>query len=244
MATLIVIAIILLAVVFGFFFLFFKVAWMLFKKKGNFWPCVLAGSATTLLALLTILASYKVYQRFVTPFEPIITAVQTQQQPVYGQKLYTDPTYHFQITQYNGTVFSHWIDLGEVGGLVGVDTNGFLQTENQEKNFVGFLIARIQQEKPTDAAAIMNECLSEIQEGRKGDQLEIKQGPFPVDIGTDATASFVSALLSTRQHNNELLPVSLLIAARGQEVYFVAGFSTQPNTDVDNTLLSFRFAQP
>lgn len=238
MATLIVIAIICLAVVFGLFFLFFKVAWLLFQKKGNLWPCILAGVATVLLMVAGVLASYKAVQRFVTPLSPIITAVQTQKQPVYGQKIYTDPTHHFQLIQFNGTVFSDWLDFDKASLLFGVDTNGLLKTNKQENNFVGFLIIRTLEEKATSAAEHMNEVLAQSE----GEQIKIQQGPFPVDIGPNATASFVYAQITSPRRPNEPLPGALLIAARGQEVFYVVGVSAQPNEEVINTLQSFRFA--
>ena len=131
LATLVFILIIFSAVVFGIFFVIFKIGFLLFKKKRNFWPLVLAAITTLLLVALTTIATYTVYQRFTKPFAPIIQAAKNIVQPITGTNTYTDSRYGFSLTLYDGMTLGDWIALKnqhDMDLLAGLDVNIFAKT--------------------------------------------------------------------------------------------------------------------
>ena len=81
---LVVIGLLIAAVLYGIFFLLFKLIWVLCKKQRNFWPLILAGAATLLVIVGVVWAAASTVNRYVVPFTPIIQAAQTRTEPVYG----------------------------------------------------------------------------------------------------------------------------------------------------------------
>ena len=125
MTTLIIMALIVLAVVFAVFFLFFKVLWLLFKKNTNAGPLITAGVCTLACMALVTLAVYTGYKAVITPFEGMMANVKNNPALVYGERTYTDDKYPFELTVYDGMDFSKWITLGNIQLKVGMDTNAF-----------------------------------------------------------------------------------------------------------------------
>ena len=146
---LVVIGLLIAAVLYGIFFLLFKLIWVLCKKQRNFWPLILAGAATLLVIVGVVWAAASTVNRYVVPFTPIIQAAQTRTEPVYGAQAYTDPRFGFGLTLYDGTVFSDWINLPDNGPslLVGVDTNVFVTNSMQEDNtpLAAYLLVRAEE---------------------------------------------------------------------------------------------------
>ena len=52
MTGLLILLLFVLAAIYGLFFLFFKLIWLLFKKHKNKWPLILAGISTFISCLL------------------------------------------------------------------------------------------------------------------------------------------------------------------------------------------------
>ena len=154
---LVVIGLLIAAVLYGIFFLLFKLIWVLCKKQRNFWPLILAGAATLLVIVGVVWAAASTVNRYVVPFTPIIQAAQTRTEPVYGAQAYTDPRFGFGLTLYDGTVFSDWINLPDNGPslLVGVDTNVFVTNSMQEDNtpLAAYLLVRAETKNTTGALA-------------------------------------------------------------------------------------------
>ena len=202
MGTLISSIIVFLAIVFGLSFLFFKLICVLAQNKSNKLPLILAGVITGLVALFTGWASYKIYKQVFKPIMPIVETAKNYKQPVYGEKIYTDSKYGFSFTQYNGTVFGDWFDFSKMQCLVGIDLNVLLQQRQQEKQtpFTGFVLVRYIQPQPEDASQQMQYILTELQgKSSSNGSVQFTGQPEVVDVGPQATASFITATLYPRQ---------------------------------------------
>ena len=176
---LVVIGLLIAAVLYGIFFLLFKLIWVLCKKQRNFWPLILAGAATLLVIVGVVWAAASTVNRYVVPFTPIIQAAQTRTEPVYGAQAYTDPRFGFGLTLYDGTVFSDWINLPDNGPslLVGVDTNVFVTNSMQEDNtpLAAYLLVRAETKNTTGALELTQQFAQQARDTQFNGKIEVDE---------------------------------------------------------------------
>lgn len=122
-AILLIISLLLLALVYGIFFLLFKLGWMLFGKKGNRWPFILAGLSTLLLIALLFISTWVGINKFVVPVQELLNKTLQKTEITTGVRPYTDPKYGFTMNLYGGTETSDWITFDANSLLIGFDTN-------------------------------------------------------------------------------------------------------------------------
>ena len=238
---LVVIGLLIAAVLYGIFFLLFKLIWVLCKKQRNFWPLILAGAATLLVIVGVVWAAASTVNRYVVPFTPIIQAAQTRTEPVYGAQAYTDPRFGFGLTLYDGTVFSDWINLPDNGPslLVGVDTNVFVTNSMQEDNtpLAAYLLVRAETKNTTGALELTQQFAQQARDTQFNGKIEVDE-VAPAYAGPGGTAAVMSGTIYS--NSGEELPFMLLIAKEGTTLYGLLGL--QRNTDqAEQTLRSFRF---
>ncbi len=233
------------AILFGIFFLIFKLIWLLFKKKSNFWPLILSAVATVLLIVGTIFAAFIAVRTVVRPFTPIIERIQTQTAPVYGTEVYTDTRYPFQLAAYNGMTFSDWLDWDGGSILVGVDTNAFLSEQNaDDRTLAALAVLRQVQNKSMRPTEIMAQILEEAENNE-----QLKNGtvsfsnPETLFVGSAVPAAYITG---TYAANNQTAPglFSLLIATQDNTVYYLLGIDTQNKDEAQKSIRSFRFNGP
>lgn len=246
-ATLIVMGLIAAAILFGIFFLIFKVIWILFQSKRNFWPLILAGVATGIIFLLVGMATYKLYKRVVIPFQPIITAAKQQTEPVIGPHAYVDPQYGFSMTLYNGMVLSNWITLdpsSQTTALLGFDTNVLLENKQanseetpQTNSFEGLFLLRQPTTSTETALQLANKLSQKLQETRSArGEMRVTVQPTAINIGPQTDAAIVQAEM-VADSISQTVPMVSLIAVHENQRYYVVGFGAGP---VTNTVTSFR----
>lgn len=242
MTALIILGLLCAAVLYGIFFLIFKLVWLLFKNKRNLWPLVLSGAATAAVITLTVLATVHAVRTFVRPFNPIIEAAQNQTAPVYGVRPYVDTRYGFSLQLHNGTVMSDWIDWHSIAFLAGFDTNALLKTQDGNASFPLAAFGIIREEKSDNANAyeIMQEILNELNEGGGRRQVQVGD-PVRQYVGPNADAYVISGTAYSAS-GQQGLPFYFMVAALGKTVYYIAGFGDTPDGEVADTVTSFRFA--
>ena len=206
---LVVIGLLIAAVLYGIFFLLFKLIWVLCKKQRNFWPLILAGAATLLVIVGVVWAAASTVNRYVVPFTPIIQAAQTRTEPVYGAQAYTDPRFGFGLTLYDGTVFSDWINLPDNGPslLVGVDTNVFVTNSMQEDNtpLAAYLLVRAETKNTTGALELTQQFAQQARDTQFNGEIEVDE-VTPAYAGPGGTAAVMSGTLYSDSHPGEKLP--------------------------------------
>ena len=133
MTILIILALLGVVAVYVVFFLLFKLVWILMKKDTNKWPLIWAGVSTVLFGIvLGGAAAWGVY-KVVSPFRGMIERYSANPEPVYGQHVYTDPIYRFQLTALNGMDFSEWVEFDDLDAKIGVDMNTFKKVPSAEE---------------------------------------------------------------------------------------------------------------
>lgn len=130
------------AALYGVFFLLFKGIWLLFKKHKNLWPLILAGIST--LASIGALIGLTIWgiSLILQPFLPMKQRWETNPQPIYGLRTYTDPTYHFTLQLPDGMDYSEWIDLEGYSVKLGFNTN-LVKKDSSGKGISGPLLFSI-----------------------------------------------------------------------------------------------------
>ena len=120
---LLIFVLLVIAITYGVFFLFFKGIWLLCKKHKNLWPLVLAGISTfvTMLALAALTAWGVML--ILEPFLPMKQRWEEHPQPIYGTHAYTDPAYQFTLQLPDGMDYSEWIDFDGYSVKLGFNTN-------------------------------------------------------------------------------------------------------------------------
>lgn len=226
-------------VLFGVFFLIFKLVWLLCKQKSNFWPLVLSGCCTVILMIMSLVAVYRAYTHFTAPLQPIFAAVRAGQ-PI-TTRTYTDPEQNFSLVTYDGIVMSHWISLlPENQFLVGVNVNGLLQGKNTQTNQLGGLVINRQKQNKFSSASqfFREEFFPALQKNEKAAKsIEVLQEPLPLVVGTDSDAAYVRGLIHSDK-TQTALPAIFLVALRGSDVYYLFGIGSDA---VDDTVTSFHF---
>lgn len=243
MSGLIILIVFGLAAIFGICFLVFKVIWLLARKQRNFWPLVLAGVGTLLAALVLGTAAYQGYTRFLKPFQPILQAAD-RKQPVYGTRLYTDPSDGFTLTLHDGMTLSDWIQLNDTTFLIGVDTNSLLDQSNQDEEdrfFAGLLLLRRPLPPGATARTLMQQIAQQLkQTSSPRMRLELDGEPALVDMGPNPPAYWLSGVMYSSSTPLGL-PAMLLLTVHGQQVYYLVGAGQNADDALQSTLRSLRF---
>lgn len=228
-----------LAALFGFFFLIFKIGFILFKKAGNKWPLILAGASTLLICLWTVYAMYSTYRRFAKPFTPILQAIQTQTAPTFGSHIYRDPRFGIQLALPNATVMSEWIDWQDISVLFGVDTNIFLK-EAKEYPFTGFLLVRQILQTPPDAMDMATMLTTQLENmNSEHGRIEFTSQPRLIQLKNGATGALTNGLIYMESAPAPI-PIAILVVTRGEEIYYFGGVSIPEEGVLTDTLTSLQ----
>lgn len=149
MTILILFALLLLAVVYAVFFVVFKLAWLLFKSHSNKGPLITAGVCTVLVGAVLTVGAWMGVRLVTAPFTELAARVKQNPAPVYGQRVYQDNRFPFELTVYDGMDFSKWISLGGLDLKLGIDTNAFKKNA-QGKPHENFLISILARQSAID----------------------------------------------------------------------------------------------
>ena len=242
---LILLALLSTAVLYGLFFLVFKLIWVLLKKQRNLWPLILAGVSTLAMVILTAVAfAYGVY-RFVKPFDPIISAIEERTVPIVGSYEYKDPTYGFSMQLDGGIVTSHWLHLDDISVLVGFDTNAFVEEkQQQEAPLSAIFVVRDQEDdfNNINAQMVMAQILPQLKSiDDANGRVEITGDPQLIDVGENASGALLNATAYVGQ-NTQPLPACLLVAVKNNTVYYVIGLTQADGEKIVQSVSSFRFS--
>lgn len=257
MTLLVIMTLLVLAVVFGVFFLFFKILWLIFKKNTNVGPLIGATVCTLGCALLLAFAVYTGYKAVITPFQDIIANVKANPAPIYGERTYLDDQYPFALTVYDGMDFSKWITLGKVQFKLGIDTNVFKKDSAGKSITDTSSLAAIlvhQTDATEDSFAKLQKQFSDAQ----NQQLEITSqsltevNGFPAYQASgeiNGHASLDSENGFTSDAASHKLPFWLMaVQTEPTTVYYIAVFALDNMPELDQQaqqiIRSFKLVQP
>lgn len=229
-----------LAILYGIFFLIFKLAWILSHRKRNFWPLVLAGVATLLVMLLCVWTTYRAYQTYAKPFTPIFQAAAQVQEPVFGERPYTDARYGFNLTLYDAMTLSDWITpsaRADISVLVGIDTNMFLQQSRNPSDAAGMIVLHQTQSTPQTAMQLMQKAQAYFNQQSLPARIEITSVPQEVNVADGGTGAYLTGKIYA-QNLSEPVDASLLIAQRDRDAFFLLGIGAN---SAAQTVSSFYF---
>lgn len=148
---------ILAAMIYGVFFLIFKLGWVVAGKNTNKWPLILAGISTVLLFAVSILSLMVGLNKYVSPIMDVVNTTLQKTEITTGVRPYTDPKYDFTINLFGGTEMTKWIEIDKESSLIfGFDTNiGAVSKKNRalqnDANMIppiSGLLVFVQQEEP------------------------------------------------------------------------------------------------
>ena len=228
-----------IAVLYGVCFLVFKLIWVLLKKKRNFWPLILAGAATLLIVLLTVLACVRTYKQYLQPLTPIVEAAAQQQEAVYGTEMYVNPTYGFSLTLKDGMTLSDWINVEGQKLILGLDVNLLNQQESDYPLHMLILLRSIKDNPAGTAQEILQQLVSRVQDTDNAYSLEMSEIEPMFVRGNEPGALLTGHL---QNPNNGLwFYYTCLIAKEGDTVYYLLGIDDQENKLAEQTVRSFRF---
>ena len=235
-------ALLVLAVIFAVFFLIFKVGWLIFKKNTNLGPLVAAGVCTLLVTVLVSVGAYKGYQAILSPFQGMIARVKSNSAPIYGPREYTDGTYPFTLTVYDGMDFSDWIHVADVQLKLGIDTNAFKKDAADKSSNNTLLAVLIRQ--PEASANTFDQLKQQLQEAQGQRRLELKDAQTTHVNGLPAYQASGEAYTNRGKVNFWLTAVQ----APQQTVYYIGAMALQDNetiqTQAQALTHSFSLVQP
>ena len=238
MTGLFILLLLFLAVIYGISFGVFKLIWILFKKKRNFWPLILAGISTFLICVLCVVGIWWAAQRMITPFKPLFSQVQNHPEQVFGPQLYHDTTFPFELTVFDGMTFSDWITLKPVNIKIGLDTNYFKKANTDEEK--PFLLATFVRYTQADST----EPFEEIKK-----VLETKDRRLQIQTQTQTTINGLPAYLIKAIAYSNQGPLQAWLGAyhTGKNELFYLLFlapDDKNEAQVQEMLQSFRLTQP
>ena len=173
MINLLIFLLFVLAVVYGLFFLFFKVIWLLFKKHANKWPLILAGISTVLSGVMLAMLVWWGVSLIITPFLPMHQRIADNPQPIYGVRTYTDPQYAFTLQVPDGMDYSDWMSFEGVAFKLGINTNLFKKDEAGKEitgpAVLSVLIRQTQNIDENQPFAILEQELAKVAQDRRLD---------------------------------------------------------------------------
>lgn len=236
------------AVVYGVFFLIFKIIWLIAKKEGNKWPLWLAGAATAVLAVAVTVAVYSAYNLFAKPFTGLINSAMQKTAVSYDSRPYKDPRFGFTLNKYGSLEFSDWIHYEDVSIKVGFDTNTVplsrqAQTVQERQNvpMSALAILRVQEDETPDLEEEFDDTLEMVQQSVQSGQFELQDTQY-VTIGS-RTGLLVSGIYSDPRRPDLMLNVYLLNVVDGRDVYYLISIvkgDPDYNNEAIDSLLSFR----
>ncbi len=245
MILLILIGIMITAIIYGAFFLLFKLIWVLCKKPHNFWPLVLAGITTLVLYIALVLSVYYTTKKWLSPFTPILEAVSSRSEPVFGEHTYTDPKYGFSITLYNGTVFSDWIPWEDNQLLLGIDTNILVDKKANpaaSSSLPITLYAIVRSEFEEDIPLTAEEALTAIMSYSSQMDFDgevVWDMSTVVSAGPNATVAQAEGLIYNSSYPQGI-PFVYQNVIQGNVLYHIVGGSVPEQEEVYKTVNSFR----
>ena len=126
---------ILAAMIYGVFFLIFKLGWVIAGKKANKWPLILAGASTVLLFGVFILGIMLGVNKYFAPVKNVVEHTFEKTQITTGIRPYTNPQYGFTINLFGGTELGEPIRHSSKNQFIlGFDTNfGPLMRQQKQK---------------------------------------------------------------------------------------------------------------
>ncbi len=230
MTLLVLLGLLAVAAMYAVFFLLFKLLWVILKKDSNKWPLIWAGISTVLFGIvLSALAAWGIY-KVISPFSGMMDRFSENPAPVYGERVYTDPVYRFQLDVFDGMDFSEWMEFDDVDIKLGLDTNFLKDNQSQEEKEAN--------DQKTIAALLIRQ--SDVDEGHP--LQDLRQGlasaanrrrDVEISSQEDLTidgypAMFVAGKVFTNQ--GVVLPFWLTAVADSyQQVFYVVTFALQEN---------------
>ena len=230
-----------IAFIYGIFFVIFKVGFLLFKNKRNFWPLILSGVVTFGLVLCMAIATYHIYLQYTKPFVPIMTALKETKQPIVGTKTYTDPKYGFSLTLYDGMTLTDWMALSKpyyLDLLMGVDINNILQSQSKNlNNFEILLLAHNTSNDPRTPQELLIPLKEQIQkEASVPVQVTFQPDMIQVPVGSTTTGSMLVGQIYSPQLPQPM-PFALLAVSADSHQYYVLSIGKKHTQE---TVSSFR----
>ena len=158
---------------------------------------------------------------------------------MYGQTVYTDPEYGFQLTVFNGMDFSDWMHFGEADVKLGIDTNVF-KKDNAGKSVETpvTLAALVRLENEPDQTSV--KALEQGLKANKDRRLEVNEMRRTSVDGRPAL--YVSGTAYSNQGDS--IPVWLMAAENGKYVYYIGILEITQDENAlapEQTVQSLRF---
>lgn len=243
MIGLIILLLIAAVAVYAVFFLIFKLIWMIIKKQGNKWPLILAGVCTVLFGGAVIGGAIWGVHKIIKPFKPITQSITANPAPIYGESVFADPQYGFELTVFDGMTFSDWINFEGASLKLGIDTNIF-KKDNAGKSIQEpvTITALLRLKNDSDSTSIY--ALQKALEENKDRRLEVHDIQRVSVSGQPALYAFGTAY----SNRGESIPVWMIAAENGKHVYYVLVTQIFKDSEVTPTqpeqiLHSLRFTQ-
>lgn len=240
MIGLIILLLIAAAVVYAVFFLIFKLIWMIIKKQSNKWPLILAGICTVLFCGAAIGGVMWGVYKVMKPFTGIVERIEANPNPIYGETVYTDPEYGFELTVFNGMDFSDWMHFNGLDAKLGIDTNVF-KKDNAGKNIEGpvTIAALLRTKNYSEKTSIT--ALEEALANNKDRRIEVSTLRHTSINGNPAL--YVTGTVYSNRGDN--LPLWMVAAENGKYVYYVImlQIAEQPTLQPEQTVQSLRFTR-
>ena len=240
MTLLVILALLAVVAVYAVFFLVFKLIWILLKKNSNKWPLIWAGVCTVVFGVLFVgFTAWGVY-KVVSPFKGMITRLQNNPQPVYGERVYTDPVYRFDLDVFNGMDFSNWMEFDDIDAKVGVDMNAFRnypsdeEEDANERQFMAVLLLRQDDVDEGHPLQALREALASTD--HRQDLEILSQEDFTLD---GYPAMFATGRAYARNGKRMFLAVTA-VADAYRQVFYVIAFSPDYPEAVENATQTAR----
>lgn len=221
-----------IAVVYGVFFLFFKVIWILFKKSKNTWPLILAGISTLLSGLLLVGLTAWGVSVVVKPFLPLKQRIEANPQPTYGVQTYVDPTGQFSLQLPNGMDYAEWMSFQDADIKLGIDTNMFKKDKaGQPIKTTGLMSMLIRQTKHINPENPFEKLNKELSSASKNKQIELKQF-HPIEL--DGRPGYYAQGIG--YSNRGPIPMWLQAVYVPDAIIYVFAFEFNQETDPSSAL--------
>ena len=224
---------ILAAMIYGVFFLIFKLGWVVAGKNTNKWPLILAGISTVLLFAVSILSLMVGLNKYVSPIMDVVNTTLQKTEITTGVRPYTDPKYGFTINLFGGTEMTKWIEIDKESSLIfGFDTNiGAVSKKNRtmqnDANMIppiSGLLVFVQQEEPlANVQEYLMQQVNALQETQNY-QFQLKGEP---DYSVPNTVFLEGEGISPQGKN---FKVHMAFAAQDDLRYMLIGFVTGNST--------------
>ncbi len=238
MTGLIILLLLAAAAVYAVFFLIFKLIWMIIKKQSNKWPLILAGVCTVLFCAAAVGGTVWGVYKVTKPFKGIVQSIRQNPMPIYGETVYTDPEYGFELTVFNGMEFSDWMHFSGADVKLGIDTNIF-KKDNAGKNMEGPVtlaaLARVKNDSDKTSLQSLEKALANNKD-RRIEVNELRR----TSLNGHPALYFAGTAYS---NHGDKIPVWMTAAEDGKYVYYAAVMqvSEQPTSQPQQMVQSLRF---